>query len=84
MGQGGHPVLDDYVKAMKEKGLPGDEALKFCLDFLKKEMKAILQFGSLAIEKDAICRFILTRTLNIDTPFRKGVHERFPAIWSSV
>ncbi len=30
------PVLDDYVKAMKEKGLPGDEALKFCLDFLKK------------------------------------------------
>ncbi len=30
------PVLDEYVKAMKEKGLPGDEALKFCLDFLKK------------------------------------------------
>jgi TRAP-type C4-dicarboxylate transport system substrate-binding protein len=27
---------DDYVKEMKEKGLPGEEALKFCLDFLKK------------------------------------------------
>ncbi len=30
------PILDEYVKAMKEKGLPGEEALKFCLDFLKK------------------------------------------------
>lgn len=30
------PLLDDYVKSMKAKGLPGDEALKFCLDFLKK------------------------------------------------
>lgn len=30
------PILDDYVKAMKEKGLPGDEALKFCIDRLKK------------------------------------------------
>ncbi len=29
------PVLDLYVQAMKAKGLPGDEALKFCLDFLK-------------------------------------------------
>jgi TRAP-type transport system periplasmic protein len=29
------PILDDYVKDMKSKGLPGDEALKFCLDFLK-------------------------------------------------
>ncbi len=28
------PVLDDYVKNMKEKGLPGEEALKFCLDRL--------------------------------------------------
>lgn len=27
---------DGYVKEMKEKGLPGEEALKFCLDFLKK------------------------------------------------
>lgn len=30
------PLLDEYVKAAKAKGLPGDEALKFCLDFLKK------------------------------------------------
>jgi TRAP-type C4-dicarboxylate transport system substrate-binding protein len=30
------PVLDDYVKRMKEKGLAGDEALKFALDTLKK------------------------------------------------
>jgi TRAP-type C4-dicarboxylate transport system substrate-binding protein len=30
------PILDDYVKSMKSKGLPGDEALQFCLDTLKK------------------------------------------------
>jgi TRAP-type C4-dicarboxylate transport system substrate-binding protein len=30
------PILDDYVKMAKAKGLPGDEALKFCQDFLKK------------------------------------------------
>lgn len=30
------PVFDDYVKAMKEKGLPGEEALKFCMEELKK------------------------------------------------
>jgi TRAP-type transport system periplasmic protein len=30
------PILDDYVKMTKSKGLPGDEALKFCQDFLKK------------------------------------------------
>jgi TRAP-type transport system periplasmic protein len=29
------PIVDEYVKAMKDKGLPGDEALKFCLDYLK-------------------------------------------------
>ncbi len=29
------PLLDDYVKAMKDKGLPGAEALKFCQDYLK-------------------------------------------------
>jgi TRAP-type C4-dicarboxylate transport system substrate-binding protein len=33
------PILDDYVKDMKSKGLPGDEALKFCLDFLKTHQK---------------------------------------------
>jgi TRAP-type transport system periplasmic protein len=29
------PILDDYVKMTKSKGLPGDEALKFCQDFIK-------------------------------------------------
>jgi hypothetical protein len=29
------PILDDYVKMAKSKGLPGDEALKFSQDFLK-------------------------------------------------
>jgi len=30
------PLLDEYVNNMKGKSLPGDEALKFCLDTLKK------------------------------------------------
>lgn len=30
------PLLDEYVNNMKAKGLPGDEALKFCTDQLKK------------------------------------------------
>lgn len=30
------PILGEYVQAMKGKGLPGDEALKFCQDWLKK------------------------------------------------
>ncbi len=29
------PIQEKYVKAMKAKGLPGDEALKFCLDYIK-------------------------------------------------
>ncbi len=29
------PILDEYLKDMKAKGLPGDEALKFCIDYLK-------------------------------------------------
>jgi len=33
------PILDEYVKNMKAKGLPGDEALKFCLDYLKAHQK---------------------------------------------
>jgi TRAP-type C4-dicarboxylate transport system substrate-binding protein len=33
------PTLDDYVKTVKAKGLPGDEALKFCLDYLKAHQK---------------------------------------------
>lgn len=30
------PVLQDYVKYAKEKGVPGDEALKFCLERMKQ------------------------------------------------
>ncbi len=33
------PVIDEYVKGVKAKGLPGDEALKFCLDYLKTNQK---------------------------------------------
>ncbi|MBF0530702.1 MAG: TRAP transporter substrate-binding protein [Deltaproteobacteria bacterium] len=29
------PVLDDYLKASKAKNLPGEEALKFCQEWLK-------------------------------------------------
>lgn len=29
------PILDKYVKMTKSKGLPGDKALQFCLDYLK-------------------------------------------------
>ncbi len=30
------PILDEYVKVTKAKGLPGAEALKFCQEYLKK------------------------------------------------
>lgn len=30
------PILDAYVTYAKSKGLPGDEALKFCLDYIAK------------------------------------------------
>jgi len=33
------PLLDEYVKDTKTKGLPGDQALKFCLDFIKANQK---------------------------------------------
>lgn len=33
------PLLDEYLKTMKAKGLPGDEALKFCVDYLKANQK---------------------------------------------
>ena len=33
------PLLDNYVEEMKKKGLPGDQALKFCLDFIKANQK---------------------------------------------
>jgi TRAP-type C4-dicarboxylate transport system substrate-binding protein len=29
------PILDAYVASMKEKNLPGEEVLKWCLDYLK-------------------------------------------------
>jgi TRAP-type C4-dicarboxylate transport system substrate-binding protein len=29
------PILDEYVKTMKAKGLPAAEALKFCQDYIK-------------------------------------------------
>lgn len=29
------PILEEYVKNTKAKGLPGAEALKFCLDYIK-------------------------------------------------
>jgi len=31
----GNPLLDAFVKDSKEKGLPGEEALKYCQDWLK-------------------------------------------------
>ncbi len=33
------PILDEFVAAAKAKGLPGEEALKFCLDYLKANQK---------------------------------------------
>lgn len=30
------PIFDEYVQAMKQKGLPGEEALNFCLEWLSK------------------------------------------------
>ena len=33
------PILDDYVKTTTAKGLPGDQALQFCLDYLKSHPK---------------------------------------------
>lgn len=33
------PILDSYVKAMKEKNLPGEETLKFCQEEMKKLQK---------------------------------------------
>jgi hypothetical protein len=33
------PLLDEYVTNMKTKGLPGDQALNFCLDYIKANQK---------------------------------------------
>jgi TRAP-type C4-dicarboxylate transport system substrate-binding protein len=29
------PMFDEYVKSMKAKSIPGDEVIKFCLDYVK-------------------------------------------------
>ncbi len=34
-----NPLLDDYVENMKAKGLPGQEALKYCLHYLQEHQK---------------------------------------------
>ena len=33
------PVLTKYVESMKAKGLPGQEALDFCIEYLKTHQK---------------------------------------------
>jgi TRAP-type C4-dicarboxylate transport system substrate-binding protein len=33
------PILDEYAAELKGKGFPGDDALKFCLDFIKTDQK---------------------------------------------
>jgi len=33
------PLMDEYVKGTKAQGLPGEEALKFCVDYLKANQK---------------------------------------------
>ncbi|OPY02384.1 MAG: Sialic acid-binding periplasmic protein SiaP precursor [Syntrophorhabdus sp. PtaB.Bin047] len=33
------PILQDYIKRMKAKGLPGEESVKFCLDYIKARQK---------------------------------------------
>lgn len=37
--KGTKPLVDAYIKEMKEKGLPGDEAVQFLLDSFKKYRK---------------------------------------------
>ena len=38
-GKAVRPILDEYVAQAKAKGLPGDEALKFCQDYIKANQK---------------------------------------------
>lgn len=33
------PVINEYVSELKTKGLPGEEALKFCINYLKTNQK---------------------------------------------
>jgi TRAP-type C4-dicarboxylate transport system substrate-binding protein len=37
--KGAKPLVEEYIKEMKEKGLPGEEAVKFLLDSFKKYKK---------------------------------------------
>jgi len=30
-------MADEYVQKMKKLGIPGDEAIKFAMDYLKKQ-----------------------------------------------
>ena len=34
-----NPLYDEYLGSMKSKGLPGEEALKFCQEYLKQNQK---------------------------------------------
>lgn len=38
-GKAVRPLLDEYVKETKQKALPGEEALEFCINFLKANRK---------------------------------------------
>ncbi len=29
------PMFDEYIKELNSKGLPGNEAVKFCMDYVK-------------------------------------------------
>jgi hypothetical protein len=37
--KGGKPLIDEYIKETKAKGLPGEEAVKFLLDSFKQYRK---------------------------------------------
>jgi hypothetical protein len=40
MGEkGAKPLIEEYAKHMKEKGLPGDEAVNFIRDYLRPYKK---------------------------------------------
>ncbi len=33
------PIIDEYIKTMKVKNLPGEEAVKFCIEYVKENQK---------------------------------------------
>jgi hypothetical protein len=33
------PIIEEYLQATKAKNLPGEEALKYCEDYLAKNQK---------------------------------------------